>query len=261
MKLNSKVVAVILVTILFGGIGISKALGVWHTESTKIPAKYTSGEFAGQYNPEDIRGSFVFQDIFNSFDVPVEVLAKAFGVNVTDPESYPVKDLGLLYADLEAQGITIETASVRHFVALYKGLPYTATEETYFPISAVEILKEKGNISPEQLDYLEKHTVEVNLSTDLSTDLSSSPSDTLRSESTEENSESTDRSIKGNTTFKEVLDLGVPKAEIEAILGEEIPSTGLTIRDYCVQKEVEFSEVKTALQKKVDVIAKQNITP
>jgi len=248
MKLNSKVIAVVLVSIILGGIGISKALGVWYTESTKIPAKYTSGEFAGQYNPEDIRGSFVFQDITDSFDIPAEVLAKAFGVNAANPESYPVKDLGTLYADLEAKGITIETASVRHFVALYKGLPYTVSEETYFPSSAVEILKEKGNISPEQLEYLEKHAVEV----DSSTDIIPTPSSTLGKENTEENSENTDRLIKGKTTFKEVLDWGVPRVEIEAILGEEIPSTSLAIRDYCTQKEIEFSVVKTALQEKVD---------
>lgn len=258
MRLNSKVIAVVLVAVLFGGIGISKALGVWRTESSRIPAKYTNGEFAGQYNPEDIRGSFALQDISNAFEVPVETLAQAFGITVSDPASFQVKDLGTLYADLEAQGTSIETASVQHFVALYKGLPYTVTEETYFPQRAVELLKETGNLTAEQLDYLEKHSVKVaqgESSKGESTGTMSSNvenSEAVKISNSPESSEELDRTIKGKTTFKEVLDWGVSQAEIEAILGGKVPGTGLTIRDYCDQQGIEFSTVKSALQEKID---------
>lgn len=237
MKLNSKIVAIILVTILFGGIGITKVLGVWQTESTKIPAKYTNGEFAGQYNPEDIRGSYTLQDITNAFDIPVETLAKAFGIRADDPASVLVKDLETLYANLKEEGTPIETASIRYFVALYKGLPFEEVEEIYLPLSAVEILQENGNLTPEQQAYLENHTVEIK----------SDPLGVI-------NSSEEDRIVKGSSTFKEVLDWGVPKLEVEEIIGGKIPSTGLTIRDYCTQQGIEFSTVKGALQEKIDAV-------
>jgi hypothetical protein len=268
MKISSKIVAFILVTILFGGIGISKALGEWHTESTKVPAKYTSGEYAGEYNPEDIRGSFALQDISNSFDIPVEVLAKAFGVNVTDPAGFLVKDLGTIYADFEAKGTPIETASVRHFVALYKGLPYSVSEETYFPKSAVEILIQKGKLNSDQLEYLEKHTVEVDSASSITIEIGNSAAQNnstnaeadaagtqrVQTGEKEVSEDEEDRTIKGKTTFKEVLDWGVSKSDIEAIIGGKIPTTGLAIRDYCTQQGKEFSTIKGELQEKVDLI-------
>ncbi|MGB8983706.1 MAG: hypothetical protein WCC12_17690, partial [Anaerolineales bacterium] len=66
MTLTSKPLAFILFIIMFGGIAVSSALGWWQTESTKVPAAYTEGEFAGQANPADIRGSYTFGDISNS---------------------------------------------------------------------------------------------------------------------------------------------------------------------------------------------------
>lgn len=251
MKLNSKIIAVILVTVLFGGIGITKVLGVWQTESTKIPAKYIDGEFAGQYNPEDIRGSYALQDITNAFDIPVETLAKAFGIRTGDPASALVKDLEPLYAYLKEEGTPIETASIRYFVALYKGLPFEEVEEIYLPLSAVEILQEKGNLTPEQQAYLENHTVEIK-SDALGVINSSEERENTEGKSSLESSEGEDRIVKGNSTFKEVLDWGVPKLEVEEIIGGKIPSTGLTIRDYCTQQGIEFSTVKGALQERID---------
>src|SRR5512143_2622329 len=78
MTLTSKSLAAILVVLMFGGIAFSSAMGWWVTESTKIPATFTNGEFAGQANPADIRGSYTFGDIANSFDITPQVLAQAF---------------------------------------------------------------------------------------------------------------------------------------------------------------------------------------
>lgn len=254
MRVNSKVVAIVLLVVLFGGIGISKALGVWRTESTKIPAKYTSGEYAGQYNPEDIRGSFTLKDVTDSFDVPVEVLAQAFGIKSSNPANYAIKDLGTLYTGLEEKGTPIETASVRYFVALYKGLPITLTEETYLPKSAAELLKDRGKLTPEQIQYLESHTVDfqgVPSGGAGSASVSGSPQgDSIAS--SVEGSEADDQTLKGKTTFKEVLDWGLPASEIEEVLGGKLPSTGMAVRDYCVQKGLEFSTVKLKLQQKLE---------
>ena len=67
MTLTSKPLAVILFVVMFGGIAFSSAMGWWATESTKVPVTFTEGEFAGQANPADIRGSYTFGDIAKSF--------------------------------------------------------------------------------------------------------------------------------------------------------------------------------------------------
>lgn len=240
MKLNSKIVGVVLLIVLFGGIGTAKGLGVWRTTSSKVPATYKTGEFAGQSNPADIRGSYSFGDITNAFQVPAEDLAKAFSVKTPDPSQFLVKDLGTMYADLKSQGKAIETDSVRYFVALYKGLPFTPAEDTYFPKPAVNILKSKSTLSTEQSSFLEGHSIDV-----------STVSIQQPAPGFSESEDPTDTTIKGKTTFREVLDWGVPKEEIEKIIGGKITTTGTVIRDYCIQQGLEFSTIKTELQSKI----------
>jgi hypothetical protein len=84
-------------------------MGWWVTESTKVPVTFTEGEFAGQANPADIRGSYTFGDIANSFDVTPEVLAQAFGVTGDDPAAFAIKELEAIYLD---SGYEIGTVSV-----------------------------------------------------------------------------------------------------------------------------------------------------
>jgi len=72
---------------------------------------------------------------------------------------------------------------------------------------------------------------------------------------TEEYEESAEQIIKGRTTFKEVLNWGVPEEEIEAIIGEELPATGMTIRDFANQEGLDFGLIKEQLQAKVDALA------
>ena len=71
---------------------------------------------------------------------------------------------------------------------------------------------------------------------------------------TEEHETSTEMVIKGNTTFGDLLAWGIPEKEIEAIIGEKLPATGMTIRDWAVQKGLDFSPIKEALQAKVDAL-------
>lgn len=156
MIINSKTLAAILVVVLFGGIGITSALGLWQTSPDKTPALFATGEFAGQANPADIRGSYTFGDIAESFEVPPEVLAQAFGVDSADPSSFAVKKLEEIYAD---SPVEIGTGSVRIFVAFYRALPFdlTSAEETFLPQSAADILIEKGKMTSEQEDWLKTH--------------------------------------------------------------------------------------------------------
>lgn len=246
MKINSKIAAIFMLVILFSGIGISKGLGVWHTESTKIPAKYTSGEFAGQYNPADIRGSYSFGDIGTNFGVTPEELAKAFAVTTKDPAGFLVKDLGTLYAEAEAEGKAVETDSLRYFVALYTGLPYEASEEPYLPAPAIEILKAQAKLTPEQISYFESHTVKP------AATATASAGAAVVTASGEAEGDENDTTVKGKTTFKEILDWGVPQDKIEEIIKGKIPAAGMAVRDYCSQNGIEFSSIKTALQGEID---------
>jgi len=245
MKINTKMVAIVVPVILFGGIAVSAALNMWVTESTKVPVTYAEGEFAGQYNPADIRGSYSLADIESAFGVPVDVLARAFGVaGVENPAEFLVKGLEDLYGGLATDTTEIGTDSVRMFVALYKGLPYTPEETTVLPNPAASELRAVGTLSDEQLAWLDTHRV----------DIAGAKPEALTAEhevSTEE-----DRTIKGKTTFGELLDWGVTREELEAVLEMPIGPRGTAVRDFFLEKGLEFSTYKTRLQELVDAAAR-----
>ena len=146
MTLTSRTLAAVVVVILFSGIFFSSAMGWWQTVSTKEAAKITGGEFAGQANPADIRGSYTFGDVDKNFGVPPAVLAEAFGVQDSNLTAFPVKSLEGMYTGSAQE---IGTASVRLFVALYKGMPYDLSTDIYLPESAATILRTR-NLSSEQ---------------------------------------------------------------------------------------------------------------
>lgn len=142
MKLTIRTAAAAVIVLFAGGILLASALGFWVTESTKEPAKIKTGEFAGMPNPSDIRGSYTWNDISNSFGIDVGLLMQAFGV----------KDAGTKVNTLEEAvkslslppGVEIGTDAVRLFVALYTGLPHTPEESTVLPYTAAEILLREG---------------------------------------------------------------------------------------------------------------------
>jgi hypothetical protein len=247
MKLTSKSLAGLLIVLMFGGIFFSNILGWWETESTKEAAVYTEGEFAGQANPADIRGSYTFGDVENNFDVPAEVLAQAFGVETSDPAAFAVKSLEEMYLESPQE---VGTASVRLFTAFYLGLPYDLAIEIYLPESAAEILRTRA-LSPEQAAYLELHTVP-----DLGAEAAqpalspAAPEATVTPEHSPVVAEGT---IKGKTTFAELLEWGLDAAVIEQVLGMPMPAApGVTVRDFCSQNGLAFETVKPAMQAELD---------
>ncbi|WBW99566.1 hypothetical protein [Oceanirhabdus sp. W0125-5] len=240
MKLNSKAIGVILILIIFGGIGISKGLNVWKTESTKVPVVFKEGEFAGEYNPADIRGSYSFEDIYNAFNITPEVMARAFGLkDINNPSLFKVKDLEKIYGNLEGDK-EIGTASVRYFVALYKKLPYEMGEEIYLPEPAVNILIREIKINEELEKYLSEHSIDIS---NIKIESNSSENNT------EENNE---KVIRGKTTFNEVIEWGISEEILENIINGKIIDKSVVIRDYCMKNGVEFSKIKQELQKRID---------
>ncbi len=261
MKLSSRAIAAIVLVIIFGGILTTTAMGYWQTENAKTPARYTEGAFAGQANPADIRGSYSFDDVANNFEIPLADLAAAFRIDLPDPGTMQLKELETIFEDTEFE---IGTGSVKLFTALYKGLPYDlAIESDYLLPEAVEILKAKATLTPEQISYLDTHTLSPQAASAPAAELDQASGATQdpqvtpvgEAKATEEGHTPIAGKVTGETDFQDLLDWGVQSADIEKALGETLPSNLKTlIKDWASSKSVPFSELKTELQTLVDAL-------
>jgi hypothetical protein len=273
-RIKIRVLAPIVVAAFVVGIGGTAAFNLWKTETTKEPVKYLSGEFAGQANPADIRGSYTFADITAAFGVPVADLARAFGYEAEkDPGAVQVKSLEAKYADISADR-QIGTDSVRLFVALYKGLPMTPQESTGLPSAAVEILLAKAPLDKEKIADLRAReagaaaapaakAAEPAPSAPAVAPPVKPPANETAAEppaappvapadATTHTESPTDRTVKGSTTIANLLDWGVAQADIEKVVGAKVTTPGVTLKDFCAAQGIEFSAVKTNIQALVD---------
>lgn len=227
--------------ILIGGIYLSKGFGLWSTESEKIPAKLTEGVGVGSYDPFDIRGSYTFGEISELFDIDIALLAEAFQLgDETRAEARQTKDLETLYGELP-EGIEIGNESVQVFVAIMKGLNLQGSD-AYLPLSAVKVLlNENSEITVDTLTYLESHQVDVTIST-----ITSEGEIAVVTEGSPEG-DSEETRVNGNTTFSEVLGFGITKEQIETIIDADMPPENQTVKSYCTDNSLSFSEVKEAL--------------
>lgn len=236
MRVKKFVLAISVVTILFGSIALSSVFGLWNTQSSKIPVKFKNGEFAGEYNPSDIRGSYTFENISSLFKISLNDLATAFAVPEDQPKAeFLCKYLEELYAESAEQGKEVGTHSVKVFVALYKGLPIDLDDDTYFPKSAEQILLNNAILNDEQITYIQSHLVEP-----------IQVSEVNETSNNEQNNE--EKAVSGKTTFKEIIAKGVDIKEIEKIIENNLSDENQTIRDYCIANELQFSEVKSELE-------------
>lgn len=89
MKVNSRILAAAVVVILFGGIAVSAALNMWSTSPAREPVKFAAGEFAGQANPADIRGSYFFADVEKAFGGRVAVGVAPHGSHRSGRADFP----------------------------------------------------------------------------------------------------------------------------------------------------------------------------
>lgn len=140
MKIKFIPLAVVTLAAFTFGIAGASALGYWVTESKKQPARIASGEFAGQANPGDIRGSYSFGDVEKAFGVPASVLADAFGFTDRPAAEVKAKDLETLYAG-KTGALEVGTDAVRLFTAAWIGMPYEPEANTGLPARAVELLE------------------------------------------------------------------------------------------------------------------------
>ncbi len=225
--------------LMFGGIAATSALGVWSTESEKIPVKYNEGEAKGSYNPADIRGSYTFKEISDLFGIEQSVLREAFLIPETeDLAIFKSKNLEALYADAPQE---IGNSSVQVFVALYNNLPIDLGDEYLLEPAVKLILAHNLELTEEQKSYLQTHTVKLDSKVIPVTETAPVASTTTPETST------TEPAINGQSTFQSALDLGITEAQIETIINAKMPATNVSIRSYCQENGLSFSEVKAAL--------------
>jgi len=241
ITLKSLPIAIGLVVFILGTILLLSALGLWKTEGTKIPAKIQTGEYAGQFDPGDIRGSYSFADIEQNFGITASDLATAFGLDTTvkPAEAYLAKDLETAYPAVEGAG-EIGTDSLRWFTALYLGLPHTPEDSTLLPQEAWVMLWERGKISEALFNQAGMQAIPM-----VGTDSTVIESPIKTEES---------RIIKGSTTYADLLAWGLTQTQIEEVLPYPIADPSIALRDFLSQKGLEFSTYKTILQQLLDAL-------
>jgi len=244
MKIKSIFLAILIPAVILGGMAVMNTLDLTTSETTREPAKFSEGEAAGEYNPEDIRGSYTFDDVSRLFEIPAEELRVAFGLpEDVDLTFFRTGDLEAVYEDQLAEDQDMGNSAVQLFVAIYKGLPYPMTEENYLPQAAVEILKSHSELDAEILAYLELHTLVLDPPEDADAVIEAQA--IAEEEHTEEDGLV---EINGKTTFRQVMDAGLPEERIIEILGMDMPNPVMPIKDFCLENGLEFSTVKTTLQ-------------
>lgn len=234
MKIQSKGLGFCMLILIFGGIGLTLFTGQWTTVSSKEPSKYKDLGLEEQYNPADIRGSYTFGEISSLFKIDTEILQKAFllpeEINISE---FASKNLEGLYEGLDQE---IGNGSVQLFVALYLNLPYTLGDD-YLPSSAVELIKSNNTqLTATQIEYLNSHSINLS-NANINTSIETTETEVPEAENT----------INGQTTFKQILDLGLSEADIESVIGNTLPPTNTSIKDYCVDQGLSFSDVKEKL--------------
>ena len=110
----------------------------------------------------------------------------------------------------------------------------------------MEILKAKATLTADQIAYLDAHVIDLPSVTPV---VEGTPAPAV--EETHVVDE-TDRTLKGKTTFGEVLDWGVSKEVIETILGTPMPDRLIKVKDYCTEKGLDFETIKANLQVEID---------
>ncbi len=256
MKLKNSHIGVLIVLILIGGIYVAKGFDLWATESEKIPVKLSEGVGAGTYDPFDIRGSYTFEEIARLFEIDITLLAEAFQLgDANAANARQSKDLEAMYGELPA-GVEIGNESVQVFVAIMKELDIEGAD-AYLPTSAVQVLlRANPQRSDEIMSYLDSHQIDVTVNSETTATVSEGSPETASegniastSKETVENASEGENELRvnGNTTFSQVLDFGITKEQIEAILEAKMPPENQSVKSYCTDNGLSFSTVKDAL--------------
>jgi hypothetical protein len=259
MKISRIIIGVCIIILIFGGIAVSKSLGLWEVTNSKVPSKIENGEFAGENDPWDIRGSYTFGDIEKAFDIDSTLIAKAFGVESSNPASVQVKTLESLYAE-KNYPVEIGTKSVRFFVALYKGLPIE-DENIGITTQALDILKDNAKISDQQYNSLLQTSINLNADSleNIQTDDNKNLAKETEQVEVQEEEHRSSTEVTGSTTIEQALAMGIDEDLLKDQIGD-ISKRDKTeiIRDIAKSQGLSFGEIKSILN---DSISTGSPTP
>ncbi len=244
IRVKTLPLAGIVLTLMLGGILLSMSLNLWRTESVKTPVKFSTGEFAGESNPADIRGSYTWLDLERVFGLSASEAAAAFSPgNQTLSPSSRVSDLEVLYAGRLAPDTEIGTDSTRLFVSLFLGIPYEPEEGTVLPPRAVSYLAERGKLDAAGA---ERWTAVISAASPAAS--AGEPTETHEKE---------ERFISGQTTIADLYAWGLSEAEIVGALGFEPKERFENLRTAVTAVGGSFGTIKTTLQALIDEKAAQ----
>ena len=241
------ILAVTIPVIMFGGIGIAQQAGWWQTErGMTAPATISSGDFAGLYDPADLRGSTTFGEIETYFALPADLIAQAFGIKTENPAGVTAKTVDELYGEVEGlsgQSLDVGTDAVKLFVARMTGLPFEAEEITGMPESGIDIILSMGvGMTDEERSALLASAV-----ADRSQDFASLA---LAEEEAHEITPTTGSGTiawTGQTTFGQVLAAGLTQDQIESVLGVPMGSRTEVVRTFAESQGLSYSTIRTEL--------------
>jgi len=240
MKVKAPLVVGVLVGVLILSVGLAKVSGYWRTESSKVPAVIETGEFAGEFDPSDIRGSYSFADIEAAFGVPPEILAAAFSMSGSDPSVILAKDLETTWEGLE--DVEVGTDSIRMFTAYWTGRPHEGEEDTVLPLAAVQILESYGKIDAAAAAGLAARAVVPPFAAGGEEPPSTPPKP----------AEGEERTVKGLSTFGDLIGWGVDEAAWEAAAGAPMGSRSTDLRTWAEAEGRSMSEIRALAQNLVD---------
>ncbi len=241
------IVALAIPAVLFGGIGLAKTLGLWKTAGgSSAPARIAQGDYAGLYDPADIRGSSSFASIETFFGVPAALTAQAFGFLSADPGLLKAKDVDGLYGELHGTGGELRdvgTDAVKLFVARLTGLPFVPEKDTGLPQEAIDIILTFGaGMDTQTRDDLVSRAVPMR-SGDAGTGDTAAGTEPLP----ESAAAPATLSFTGRTSFGEVMAAGLSKAQIEGVLGRAMPPSAAGVKDFCDSNGLSYGQVKAEL--------------
>jgi len=188
----------------------------------------------------DIRGSFSLTEIERLYQVPPAAIIESFSLKEnTDPRTFRLRDLKVLYEDYEIDGeiYEVETDTIKVFVSLYTNKPYTSDETFYLPEKAVNYLLRENRLTPEEESYWKTHTFDL--------DIYARDSHTIQAMA----EQSSAASFTGNTTIAGLISMGMDEATFEEITGFEVPEDrNITIRNFIFAHGLGFDDVSEEIE-------------
>jgi hypothetical protein len=236
MKIKSIHILLAIIIIIGGGILLASELDLYNTDRVKSPRKTAEGF----YDIYDIRGSHTLEEIEKYYQLPASSVIDAFGLRPdTIPTLFQLKDMKEIFRPVELEGeeYVVETDTVKVFTSLYLKIPYVSDETFYLPEKTVNYLIENDKLIGEEKEYWQGHTFKMEYLD--SKYLAASEFSEIVVEEAE------GFEIKGNTTIQELLDSGITEEKFEEVTGFKVPDkTSVSLRDFVIDKGLEFGEVK-----------------